>query len=37
VHRNSMTFDHEVARRDGGGGDMQNLKIAHPYCNSSKG
>ena len=37
VHRNSLSFDHEVARRDGGSGDMQNLKLAHPYCNSSKG
>lgn len=37
VHRNSISFDHEVARRDGGAGDMQNLKLAHPYCNSSKG
>lgn len=37
VHRNSISFDHDVARRDGGTGDMANLKLAHPYCNSSKG
>ena len=37
VHRNSVSFDHAVARRDGGSGDMQNLKLTHPYCNSSKG
>jgi len=34
VHSNSMTFDHDTRRRDGGDNQSGNLKPAHPYCNT---
>jgi 5-methylcytosine-specific restriction endonuclease McrA len=34
VHKNSIQFDHAVARRDGGSTDMANARVTHPYCNS---
>jgi hypothetical protein len=34
VHKNSVQFDHAVARRDGGSTDMANARVTHPYCNS---
>lgn len=34
IHTNSMTFDHSQRRRDGGNNHSDNLKPAHPYCNS---
>jgi HNH endonuclease len=36
VHRNSMQFDHIDAARDGGGTDVRNAQVTHPYCNSAK-
>ncbi|MGP8269606.1 MAG: HNH endonuclease [Terracidiphilus sp.] len=36
IHKNSVHFDHIDARRDGGGGDMANAQVAHPYCDSIK-
>jgi hypothetical protein len=36
VHRNAMQFDHKVRARDGGGADMSNARVAHPYCNSAR-
>lgn len=34
VHKNSMQFDHELKRREGGTADMTNARVTHPYCNS---
>ncbi|MFG1275727.1 HNH endonuclease, partial [Xanthobacter flavus] len=34
VHTNSLTFDHIDRRREGGSNHGDNLKPAHPYCNS---
>jgi len=36
VHRNSMQFDHIEAARDGGGADVKNAQVTHPFCNSAK-
>lgn len=36
VHKNSIQFDHDVARRDGGTGTLENARVSHPYCNSIK-
>lgn len=36
VHRNSMHFDHKVRARDGGGTDVSNAQVTHPYCDSAK-
>lgn len=37
LHRNSMQVDHITKRQDGGGGDMRNARMTHPYCNSNRG
>jgi hypothetical protein len=34
IHLNSMTIDHLERVRDGGGNRSENLRPAHPYCNS---
>lgn len=34
VHRNSMNTDHDVRRQDGGGANIANARITHPYCNT---
>lgn len=34
LHSNSITFDHTKRVRDGGNNESENLKPAHPYCNS---
>jgi hypothetical protein len=34
VHKNSIQFDHNTPRREGGTADMTNARVAHPYCNS---
>jgi hypothetical protein len=34
VHKNSIQFDHEMPRREGGATDMSNARVTHPYCNS---
>ncbi|MEA2329680.1 MAG: hypothetical protein QOE68_4639 [Thermoanaerobaculia bacterium] len=31
----SISYDHDVPRRDGGRGDIHNLQLTHPYCNQS--
>ena len=36
VHRNSMHFDHKKLAREGGGSDMKNAQVTHPYCDSAK-
>ncbi len=32
-HRNSISNDHKLAKRDGGDGRPSNLGLVHPYCN----
>jgi hypothetical protein len=34
--KKSVSYDHIVARRDGGSGDPSNVQMVHPYCNSVK-
>ena len=34
LHRNSITADHIMRRRDGGDNQSDNLQPTHPYCNS---
>ncbi|MDR3572074.1 MAG: DUF262 domain-containing protein [Candidatus Pacebacteria bacterium] len=34
--RKSVSYDHILARRDGGTGDPSNVQLVHPYCNSVK-
>lgn len=36
VHVNSMSVDHIIEARSGGGTDTSNAQITHPYCNSAK-
>lgn len=31
----SMSYDHVMRVRDGGTGDISNIQIVHPYCNTS--
>ena len=35
VHKNSVQFDHVQRIRDGGGADVTNAQVTHPYCNST--
>lgn len=35
IHVNSITFDHILAKEDGGFGTPDNAQLAHPYCNST--
>lgn len=35
VHKNSMHFDHEKRKREGGLPIADNLAVSHPYCNST--
>jgi hypothetical protein len=34
-HRNSIHFDHQAAKKDGGSGHPDNAQVAHPYCDST--
>lgn len=36
VHKNSIQFDHDTPKRDGGSAALANAKVSHPYCNSIK-
>ena len=36
VHRNSVQFDHIVAKREGGIAALSNAQVTHPFCNSIK-
>jgi len=36
VHKNSVQFDHNMPRRDGGSAALENARVSHPYCNSIK-
>jgi Protein of unknown function DUF262 len=31
----SLSYDHDKRKRDGGGGDVDNIQLTHPYCNQS--
>jgi len=31
VHKNSVQFDHQINRRDGGSATMDNARVSHPY------
>ena len=35
LHRNGMQVGHNVAKRDGGSGDLSNAMMQHPFCNST--
>lgn len=35
MHRNGMQVGHKVAKRDGGGGTLDNSMMQHPFCNST--
>ncbi len=34
LHRNSMSMDHVIRKEDGGGDNVRNLQLTHPYCNT---
>ena len=34
--KKSVSYDHILAKRDGGTGDPSNVQLVHPYCNSVK-
>ena len=33
--KKSVSYDHKVRRADGGTGDLSNVQLVHPYCNSA--
>lgn len=35
LHKNSITMDHKIRKREGGTGSIDNAELAHPYCNST--
>jgi hypothetical protein len=35
VHKNSMHIDHVKRKRDGGGHNLENAAVAHPFCDST--
>lgn len=35
IHMNSITFDHELRKSEGGLGIVDNGKLTHPYCNTT--
>ncbi|WP_148686363.1 HNH endonuclease family protein [Candidatus Nitrosocosmicus hydrocola] len=35
LHKNSITMDHKIRKREGGTGSLDNADLAHPYCNST--
>jgi hypothetical protein len=32
--KKSVSYDHIERVRDGGSGDLDNIQMAHPYCNT---
>ncbi len=34
IHKNSISIDHKVRKRDGGKGSVDNGQLTHPYCNT---
>lgn len=35
LHRNGMQAGHNMAKRDGGSGELSNAMMQHPFCNST--
>ncbi|WP_422398040.1 HNH endonuclease [Spirobacillus cienkowskii] len=35
LHKNSISIDHIVRRREGGSNNTENLQPTHPYCNTT--
>ena len=35
LHVNSISFDHKQRKEDGGAGNIENVQMAHPFCNST--
>ncbi|WGL61262.1 DUF262 domain-containing protein [Pigmentibacter sp. JX0631] len=35
LHKNSITMDHILRKREGGSNNVKNLQPAHPYCNTT--
>ena len=35
LHKNSIHIDHATKKSEGGGADLQNAQLAHPYCDST--
>lgn len=31
----SVSYDHDKRKREGGGGNLENIRLSHPYCNQS--
>jgi len=34
LHKDGMNFDHVIRKREGGGSEISNLQLTHPYCNT---
>lgn len=34
LHRNAISIDHKVRKREGGKGELKNSQLTHPFCNS---
>lgn len=34
LHRNSISIDHKMRKREGGKGELKNSQLTHPFCNS---
>ncbi len=34
LHRNSISIDHKLRKREGGKGELKNSQLTHPFCNS---
>ena len=35
LHKNSISIDHTMRKRQGGTGNLNNAELSHPYCNST--
>lgn len=35
MHKNGMQAGHKTAKRDQGGGSLENAMMQHPFCNST--
>lgn len=35
LHKNSIHIDHMARKSEGGGGELKNAQLAHPYCDST--
>ena len=34
LHKDGMSFDHVIRKIEGGGSEISNLQLTHPYCNT---